>query len=83
MTMAEKEDAWFAQKTFGYGSGLPIRWQGWAMIAVHIAIILAGLPMAKTHPAGFAIYAALMVAIAMPIYAAKTEGGWKWRWGAK
>ena len=23
---------WFAAKRYGYGSGLPIAWQGWAVI---------------------------------------------------
>ena len=81
--MTETSEAWFAAKTCGYGAGLPLRWQGWAFVAAHLAVIFAGLPMAKTHPAGFAVYAVVMTLIALPIYAAKTVGGWKWRWGGK
>ena len=75
------DDPWFAEKTFGYGAGLPLRWQGWAMMLAHVAVILSGLPLAKTHPFAFALYALVIALIPMPIYAAKTRGGWKWRWG--
>ena len=30
---------WFAPKRYGLGAGLPIAWQGWAVLAVFIAII--------------------------------------------
>ena len=32
----------FRQKNSGYGTGLPIAWQGWMLLALHIALI-AGL----------------------------------------
>ncbi|MEY4953243.1 MAG: hypothetical protein RL299_1667, partial [Pseudomonadota bacterium] len=32
--MNERSDGmWFAPKRLGYGSGWPIAWQGWAMMA--------------------------------------------------
>src|SRR5690348_13713227 len=31
---------WFAPKRYGYGSGLPISWQGWAVLLGYLAIIL-------------------------------------------
>jgi hypothetical protein len=31
----------------------------------------------------FAIWAIAITAAAMPIYAAKTRGGWRWRWGSR
>ena len=75
------DGAWFAPKTYGFGSGPPIAWQGWLMVAAHVAVILAELPMAGKNPAAYAIYAVVMALIPMPVYAAKTRGGWKWRWG--
>ena len=31
--MADREDgAWFAPKRYGFGAGLPIAWQGWALL---------------------------------------------------
>ena len=33
---------WFAPKRYGYGAGLPISWQGWAIAVVFLALV-AGL----------------------------------------
>ena len=72
---------WFRHKTFGLGAGLPIAWQGWALLAVHIALILGLTLLLKDKPIAL-IAAVLTVAILpIPIYAARTEGGWRWRWG--
>ena len=88
---AGKEDgAWFAPKHVGYGSGMPLNWQGWAMLSTHIAAIIGfsawgaqkGLP--DGTPAQLIAYIAGLTLIALfpfPLYAAKTRGGWKWRSG--
>ena len=33
---------WFPAKRFGWGWGLPIVWQGWAVIAAFAALVLLG-----------------------------------------
>ncbi|MBK6707636.1 MAG: hypothetical protein IPG54_09180 [Sphingomonadales bacterium] len=72
---------WFRAKTYGYGAGLPFRWQGWVLLLSHIALI-AGLTLGLGDDSRWMIPAVLVAAFApLPIYAAKTEGGWKWRWG--
>jgi hypothetical protein len=75
------DEAWFAPKRYGYGAGLPIAWQGWVMVAAHVAAILAGLPLAQHWPGWFAAWAVILGLAPLPLYAAKTRGGWKWRWG--
>ena len=50
--MLHVSDAWFAHKNYGIGTGMPIRWQGWALIAAHLALTLVGLPWAKTNFGG-------------------------------
>ncbi len=77
------DSAWFAPKRFGLGSGLPIAWQGWALLAAHVALIFAGLPLAEHSHAAFAAYAIVVGCTPLPLYAAKTRGGWKWRWGER
>lgn len=78
-----EEGAWFAPKRYGYGAGLPIAWQGWLLIGSHIALI-AGLAKLLQHVPPLQFVAVLVAAFApLPIYAAKTEGGWHWRWGKK
>jgi len=78
--------AWFAPKRFGYGAGMPIAWQGWVVMIGFIAAIIALLvvsrmlvePLAsRVTICGSTVLIALLIAIAR----AKTDGGWRWRWG--
>lgn len=72
---------WFRAKRYGYGAGLPFKWQGWVLMLAHIALII-GLAVALGERPMVALPLILLAGIApLPIYAAKTEGGWKWRWG--
>jgi hypothetical protein len=70
---------WFRAKRFGYGAGLPFEWQGWALLLSHMAVII-GLALALSARPLLMLPLVLIAAFApMPIYAARTEGGWKWR----
>lgn len=72
---------WFRQKTYGYGAGLPIAWQGWALLALHLTLI-AGLAFGlQDQPLALVAAVATAAILPLPIYAARTEGGWRWRWG--
>lgn len=76
-----EEGAWFRPKMFGYGAGLPLVWQGWAFLLAHVGLIL-GIALAFQGRPAILIPLILFAAIApFPIYAARTEGGWRWRWG--
>lgn len=78
--MNDRNDGmWFAPKRLGYGSGLPIAWQGWAMMAGHIAVILLGAWLLEGNPIASLAWIAIAGLLPLPIYAAKTRGGWKWR----
>jgi hypothetical protein len=72
---------WFRPKDFGYGAGLPIRWQGWALTAAFVGLavldarFLHGLPRVATL--------VVLIAIFLVIAAAKTDGGWRWRWNGR
>jgi hypothetical protein len=39
---------WFPAKTYGWGWGLPCRWQGWLVMAVFVAL-LAARPLLLPH----------------------------------
>lgn len=72
---------WFRAKRFGYGAGLPFKWQGWVLLASHMALII-GLAVLLADRPLMGVPLTLVLALApMPIYAARTEGGWKWRNG--
>jgi hypothetical protein len=72
---------WFAPKRFGFGSGLPIAWQGWAILLGFIAIsAVLAVTLADRPIALVAILIPLGVSF-MVISARTTRGGWRWRWG--
>lgn len=78
---------WFRAKTIGYGAGLPIAWQGWAVIVVFaLAIVgsmlasdlfLEGWPRTAAKAAGVLV----SILIFSVIVRRRTEGGWRWRTG--
>ncbi|KTE19672.1 hypothetical protein ATE67_13585 [Sphingopyxis sp. H050] len=70
---------WFRAKRRGYGTGLPIAWQGWVMLAMHIALITGVAVLLGDRPALLTIAVVLAGLAPMPLYRAKTEGGWRWR----
>jgi hypothetical protein len=72
---------WFAPKRYGYGSGLPISWQGWAVMIVYVALLgLSSFLVDQSKTAYFSIVAILTSALIV-ICARTTRGGWRWRWG--
>jgi hypothetical protein len=76
---------WFRAKDHGYGAGLPIAWQGWALILSYIAAVVGiGLLLQDASAGGAAGLVALitlLTAIFIVVAKARTEGGWRWRWG--
>ena len=86
--MSERDDgAWFAPKRFGYGAGLPIAWQGWALLAGYIAVMLAPTPLLEWDPIlGTGIAAAVWIvatALVLVVAKRKTRGGWRLRIGER
>ncbi len=74
---------WFRAKRFGYGAGLPFKWQGWVTVALYVLALL-GLGLFADHNSAMPKIAtvALMLiitAIFLVIVRRRTEGGWKWR----
>ena len=72
---------WFRPKMFGYGAGLPIAWQGWVLVAVHLALIGGITLLLRDRPLALIVATMTVALLPLPIYAARTEGGWHWRWG--
>jgi hypothetical protein len=74
---------WFAPKKLGYGAGLPIAWQGWALLISYMAVLLgAGLLLESGGQIGLAAFIAITVIVTillLLIARRRTEGGWKWR----
>jgi hypothetical protein len=83
--MNEDDDAWFAPKRYGYGAGLPIAPQGWALLSGYLLVVgLSALLVQWDAAIGGATAFAIILAatiVLIVISARKTRGGWRWRWG--
>ena len=73
---------WFRAKRFGYGAGLPFKWQGWVLLLSHMAAIIGVAFWLMDRPMIFVPLILVLALTPMPLYAARTEGGWRWRNGA-
>lgn len=73
---------WFHPKDYGYGAGLPCSWQGWVLLAGYMALMIGVslwlMPQRPGLAAGLMAVATVLLVI---VCAAKTRGGWRWRWG--
>jgi hypothetical protein len=72
---------WFAPKRYGYGAGLPISWQGWALTLGYIVLLMALALAVGGRPLAM-IAAFIPPTVAFIVISARTtRGGWRWRWG--
>jgi hypothetical protein len=72
---------WFAPKRYGYGAGLPISWQGWALtIGLAAYAVLVGLAIGNRLEVTLAAIALPLIGY-LVIASRTTRGGWRWRWG--
>ena len=80
-------DMWFEPKRYGYGAGLPVAPQGWALLIGYMVVVTAAawlLLMGRWW--GYVIWIGVVVgatAAFMAIVAQHTRGGWRWRWGGE
>jgi hypothetical protein len=72
---------WFPAKRYGWGWGVPTCWQGWAVLAVYLAAVMASSTLAVAgHTLLF--YAALSVSTAGLLALCRYKGEPpRWRWG--
>ena len=72
---------WFAPKRYGIGAGLPISWQGWAVMLGYVALLgFAGFLFGRHDERALAIVIPATIALVI-VAALTTRGGWRWRWG--
>ncbi|WP_114227578.1 MULTISPECIES: hypothetical protein [Sphingomonas] len=72
---------WFEPKRVGFGAGLPIAWQGWAVLGVYFALV--GVALRYFDDDKLTGAAIVLPATAALIFVASrtTRGGWRWRRG--
>ena len=78
-----EKSPWFRAKRFGYGAGLPFKWQGWVTLAVYL-LAMTGLGLLADNDQAIPTIATvalmlIMTGIFVVIVRNHTEGGWKWR----
>lgn len=82
--MGERNDgAWFAPKRFGIGANRPIAWQGWLLLLSHTTVMLGGALLLRPNEVAQLAWIVTFALLPMPLYAAKTRGGWRWRWNRR
>lgn len=62
--MPRAHDYWFPAKRYGWGWGLPVAWQGWVIMTVWFAVLVAAARrLLPTHPTTFLMLAVLMAGL--------------------
>jgi len=80
--MIPDDQPWFEAKKYGYGTGRPLTWQGWAVTLSYLLIVIGAANLLL--PDSVAAFLAIMLsatAAFLLLAARKTRGGWQWRWG--
>ena len=72
---------WFAPKRYGYGTGLPVAWQGWVVMAIYFAVVLGGAYLFARQPVILLSIIFPATIIFLVIALRTTKGGLRWRWG--
>jgi hypothetical protein len=79
--MQAEPEYWFPAKRYGWGWSLPNTWQGWAVLAAFVGLLVVGsvvLPPAK-HFGLFLAYVAMLCALLIGVCWLKGEpAGWRW-----
>ena len=79
--MSDQGPEWFATKRYGFGSGLPIAWQGWVVLATFFAIVAGATAYFAERTLVLAAILVPATIVLMVICSRTTRGGWRWRWG--
>lgn len=80
--MPPAPEYWFPAKRYGWGWGLPTRWQGWAVLIVYFALIGITLRLAPPdhQRSTFILLVALYSLVLIAVCWLKGEPP-RWRWG--
>lgn len=85
----DRDAPWFRAKRYGYGAGLPIAWQGWFALGLLLFVLIAPgfcVPLFAPSYRVMAMIVSLLIALCaaaifLALCRARTEGGFRWRWG--
>ncbi|MFA6289708.1 MAG: hypothetical protein WC661_20185 [Opitutaceae bacterium] len=72
---------WFPAKTYGYGWGPPVCWQGWVVMAVFAVLVGAGvivIPQEKHMEVFLGYMAALVAGLILMCWWKGEKPAWRW-----
>ena len=77
-----KPDYWFAVKRYGWGWGMPVRWQGWLVLVAYLGLVYVGIYSFVPSRSGYAlaIYLLALTILLGGLVAWKGERPVRWRW---
>lgn len=80
-----RPDYWFAAKRYGFGWGMPTRWQGWLVLGGYLGLVGAGIGwfIASQNRGGLLLYLLALTALFVIVLAWKGEKPLRWRWGGR
>jgi hypothetical protein len=80
--MLPTREYWFRAKRYGWGWGLPMRWQGWTTLIVYFLLlgVVALLFQPGRHPFAFTLLVTLVTLALVAVCWLKGEPP-RWRWG--
>ena len=81
--MSDDRPEWFAPKRYGFGSSLPIAWQGWVVLLAFILLITAATALTRFSWIAYFSVVTILTTAFLIICARTTRGGWRWRWGGE
>ena len=78
----QSDDFWFPAKTYGWGWGLPVKWQGWLVYGIAFAL-LVGVFFAFPPAKNLAVFMGSTWGIILLLVAVCWLKGEppRWRWG--
>jgi hypothetical protein len=85
----DKSRYWFKRRRYGYGF-MPVTWQGWAVIAGYVIVVVALVPAFLDAPdavaareAGFFVLLVTAATAGLILISLAKGPRPKWRWGKK
>ena len=79
----ERPSFWFPVKTYGWGWGLPVRWQGWLVLITYLAIVWGSIALFDDDKLVLVSIIAPATLVFALVAIRTTRGGFRWRWGGR
>lgn len=82
MASETDKEVWFRAKTYGWGWGLPLTWQGWVVFGVYFGLLAFGIINLNGNilPIPFVPYF-IVVTVALVVVCYLKGEKPRWRWG--